>query len=120
MFRIPTGSFTLLKEILASILRLPEATVEEGANTPHVILMIGVNGVGKTTTIGKLAHRYQGGGKTVLLAAGDTFRAAAIEQLKSWGERNGVPVIAQDTERIRHQSYTTRVNLQRLAVLISF
>ena len=93
----PDGFLTLLKEILASILRLPEATVEEGANTPHVILMIGVNGVGKTTTIGKLAHRYQSGGKTVLLAAGDTFRAAAIEQLKSWGERNGVPVIAQDT-----------------------
>ena len=93
----PDGLLALLKEILASTLRLPEATVEEGANAPHVILMIGVNGVGKTTTIGKLAHRYQTGGKTVVLAAGDTFRAAAIEQLKSWGERNGVPVIAQDT-----------------------
>ena len=56
----------------------------------------------------------------MLLAAGDTFRAAAIEQLKSWGERNGVPVIAQDTGADSHQSYTTRVNLQRLAVLISF
>ena len=59
--------------------------------------MIGVNGVGKTTTIGKLAHRYQANERSVLLAAGDTFRAAAVEQLKTWGERNGVPVIAQDT-----------------------
>ena len=93
----PDGLLALLKEILASTLMVSGAPVEYDVNTPHVILMIGVNGVGKTTTIGKLAHRYQAEGKTVLLAAGDTFRAAAVEQLKSWGERNGVPVIAQDT-----------------------
>jgi fused signal recognition particle receptor len=62
---------------------------------PFVILMVGINGAGKTTTIGKLAHRLQQDGKTVMLAAGDTFRAAAVEQLQRWGERNNVPVIAQ-------------------------
>jgi len=62
---------------------------------PFVILMVGINGVGKTTTIGKLARRYLDEGKSVMLAAGDTFRAAAVEQLRAWGERNGVPVIAQ-------------------------
>ncbi len=62
---------------------------------PYVILMVGINGAGKTTTIGKLAHRFQQQGKTVMLAAGDTFRAAAVEQLQTWGERNNVPVIAQ-------------------------
>jgi fused signal recognition particle receptor len=65
------------------------------AQRPFVILMVGVNGVGKTTTIGKLARRFQSQGLDVLLAAGDTFRAAAVEQLKSWGDRNGVPVVAQ-------------------------
>ncbi len=64
---------------------------------PYVILVVGVNGVGKTTTIGKLAKRLQGGGKKLMLAAGDTFRAAAVEQLQVWGERNQVPVIAQPT-----------------------
>ena len=64
---------------------------------PFVILMVGVNGVGKTTTIGKLARRYLDEGKSVMLAAGDTFRAAAVEQLKAWGERNGVPVVAQQS-----------------------
>jgi len=62
---------------------------------PFVILMVGVNGAGKTTTIGKLAQRFKEDGLSVMLAAGDTFRAAAVEQLKSWGERNGVPVVAQ-------------------------
>ena len=93
----PEGLVKLLKEILASTLTASERTVDESVNSPHVILMIGVNGVGKTTTIGKLAHRYQADDRSVLLAAGDTFRAAAVEQLKTWGERNGVPVIAQDT-----------------------
>jgi fused signal recognition particle receptor len=65
------------------------------AATPFVILVVGVNGVGKTTTIGKLAKRLQREGKSVMLAAGDTFRAAAVEQLQVWGERNNVPVIAQ-------------------------
>lgn len=64
---------------------------------PFVILMVGVNGVGKTTTIGKLAKKFQAEGKSVMLAAGDTFRAAAVEQLQVWGERNQVPVIAQHT-----------------------
>lgn len=62
-----------------------------------LILMVGVNGVGKTTTIGKLAKQFQAQGKKVMLAAGDTFRAAAVEQLQVWGERNQVPVIAQHT-----------------------
>ena len=64
---------------------------------PFVILMVGVNGAGKTTTIGKLARRFQEQGKSVMLAAGDTFRAAAVEQLQVWGERNDVPVIAQQS-----------------------
>ncbi len=64
---------------------------------PFVMLMVGVNGVGKTTTIGKLAKRFQAEGKSVMLAAGDTFRAAAVEQLQVWGERNNVPVVAQHT-----------------------
>lgn len=64
-------------------------------DTPFVILVVGVNGSGKTTTIGKLAKQLQDGGKSVMLAAGDTFRAAAVEQLQAWGERNDVPVIAQ-------------------------
>ena len=67
----------------------------DGTQRPFVILMVGVNGVGKTTTIGKLARRFQSQGLDVLLAAGDTFRAAAVEQLKTWGDRNGVPVVAQ-------------------------
>ncbi len=65
--------------------------------SPYVILVVGVNGAGKTTTIGKLAHRLQNEGKKVILAAGDTFRAAAVEQLQTWGERHNVPVIAQHT-----------------------
>ena len=64
-------------------------------DTPFVILVIGINGAGKTTTIGKLAKRLQNEGKSVMLAAGDTFRAAAVEQLQVWGERNNIPVIAQ-------------------------
>jgi fused signal recognition particle receptor len=65
--------------------------------TPFVILMVGINGVGKTTTIGKLAKQFQQQGKSVMLAAGDTFRAAAVEQLQVWGERNEIPVVAQST-----------------------
>ena len=65
------------------------------SNGPFVILMVGVNGAGKTTTIGKLARHFQDEGLSVMLAAGDTFRAAAVEQLQTWGERNGVPVVAQ-------------------------
>lgn len=92
---------TLLKSLkaeLADVLKPSEAPlVIDGSKKPYVILMIGVNGVGKTTTIGKLAKRFQQQKKTVMLAAGDTFRAAAVEQLQVWGERNNVPVIAQHT-----------------------
>ncbi len=70
-------------------------TAESDAN-PHVVLVVGVNGSGKTTTIGKLAHALKSDGKSVMLAAGDTFRAAAIEQLKIWGERAGAPVVAKE------------------------
>ncbi len=70
--------------------------VVDGTHRPEVILFVGVNGTGKTTTIGKLAARFKAEGKTVMLAAGDTFRAAAIEQLKVWGERTGAPVIARE------------------------
>ena len=69
----------------------------DSGKTPYVILMVGVNGVGKTTTIGKLTKKFQNEGKSVMLAAGDTFRAAAVEQLQVWGERNKVPVVAQHT-----------------------
>jgi fused signal recognition particle receptor len=71
--------------------------IDTGGNKPYVILMVGINGVGKTTTIGKLAKQFQAKGKSVMLAAGDTFRAAAVEQLQVWGDRNDVPVIAQHT-----------------------
>ncbi len=69
----------------------------EGARKPHVVLVIGVNGSGKTTTIAKMAHLFKGEGKKVMLAAGDTFRAAAVEQLKVWGDRAGVPVVSKQT-----------------------
>jgi fused signal recognition particle receptor len=82
--------------VLAPVARpLPEP--EPGAARPHVILIVGVNGTGKTTTIGKLAHIYRRQGKSVMLAAGDTFRAAATEQLKIWGERTRSPVVARST-----------------------
>ncbi|MFG6668375.1 signal recognition particle-docking protein FtsY [Halomonas sp. HNIBRBA4712] len=84
-----------LSRMLAPVAR-PLDLNREGAG-PFVILVVGVNGVGKTTTIGKLTQRFQREGKSVMLAAGDTFRAAAVEQLKVWGERNRVPVIAQHT-----------------------
>lgn len=86
-----------LKQALIDILAPCEQPLDTAVKTPFVILVVGVNGAGKTTTIGKLAHRLQAEGKQVMLAAGDTFRAAAVEQLQAWGERNGVPVIAQHT-----------------------
>jgi fused signal recognition particle receptor len=83
---------------IAEILQ-PVATslVIDPAKKPHVVLVIGVNGSGKTTTIAKLANLYKGEGRKVMLAAGDTFRAAAVEQLTVWGDRAGVPVVAKDT-----------------------
>jgi fused signal recognition particle receptor len=91
--------YVALKEILQTMLKPCEAPLKIPASTgkPYVILMVGVNGVGKTTTIGKLARRFQGEGHSVMLAAGDTFRAAAVEQLQVWGDRNNVPVVAQHT-----------------------
>lgn len=89
--------YGLLKAEMAGILQKVDAPLEVSGKTPFVILMVGVNGVGKTTTIGKLARQYQAQGKTVMLAAGDTFRAAAVEQLQVWGERNHIPVVAQHT-----------------------
>lgn len=90
-----------LKEYMAQLLTKIEAPlipeVPDGQTGPFVILMVGVNGVGKTTTIGKMAKQFQQQGKKVMLAAGDTFRAAAVEQLQVWGERNNIPVVAQHT-----------------------
>ena len=83
-----------LRKIIEPVCQPLEIPSENG---PYVILMVGVNGVGKTTTIGKLAKQFQAQGKSVMLAAGDTFRAAAVEQLQVWGERNNIPVIAQQT-----------------------
>lgn len=87
----------LLKQEMKSILTKVDKPLDIDTHHPFVILMVGVNGVGKTTTIGKLARQFQQQGKSVMLAAGDTFRAAAVEQLQVWGERNHVPVIAQHT-----------------------
>ena len=90
--------YDLLKQEMAAILQPVSQPLQiDSSKTPYVILMIGVNGVGKTTTIGKLAKHFQAQGKSVMLAAGDTFRAAAVEQLQVWGQRNHIPVIAQHT-----------------------
>ncbi|STY28139.1 cell division protein FtsY homolog [Legionella wadsworthii] len=91
--------YEALKSHLQSILSQNDKplTLETSDHSPFVILMVGVNGAGKTTTIGKLAKQFQRQGKKVMLAAGDTFRAAAVEQLHVWGERNDIPVIAQHT-----------------------
>ena len=90
--------YELMKQEMAAMLKTAEQPLEVRADKkPFVILMVGVNGVGKTTTIGKLAKQFQNEGKSVMLAAGDTFRAAAVEQLQVWGERNSIPVIAQHT-----------------------
>ena len=90
--------FDALKQHLAELLAPCTQPLQiDTSKKPYVILMVGVNGVGKTTTIGKMAKRFQSEGKSVMLAAGDTFRAAAVEQLQTWGERNGVPVVAQHT-----------------------
>jgi len=84
----------LRAELVELLQPIAKPLVVEGRR-PFVILVVGVNGAGKTTTIGKLGQRFKEQGKAVLLAAGDTFRAAAVEQLTSWGERNGIPVVAQ-------------------------
>ena len=92
--------YDALKQEMATILRRSDdggGLHIDAGKTPYVVLMVGVNGVGKTTTIGKLAKKLQQEGKSVMLAAGDTFRAAAVEQLQVWGERNNIPVVAQHT-----------------------
>ncbi len=91
--------YELLRQEMAAILTPVNQplVIEAPRRGPFVILMVGVNGVGKTTTIGKLAKQLQAQGKSVMLAAGDTFRAAAVEQLQVWGQRNHIPVIAQHT-----------------------
>jgi fused signal recognition particle receptor len=88
--------YDALKDELRKLLvPVDKPLIIDRSKKPYVILMVGVNGVGKTTTIGKLARRFQNEGLSVMLAAGDTFRAAAVEQLQVWGERNHIPVIAQ-------------------------
>jgi fused signal recognition particle receptor len=92
-----TPGVELLRQTGRGLLETVEAPLAiSGAHRPFVILTVGVNGTGKTTTVGKLAHRLKAQGHTVLLAAADTFRAAAVEQLQEWGERAGVPVVAQE------------------------
>jgi fused signal recognition particle receptor len=94
----PQALLRALKGELRAVLQAADAPVRQPApGRPQVILMVGVNGAGKTTTIGKLAKRLQEEGNSVILAAGDTFRAAAVEQLQTWGERNRVSVVAQQT-----------------------
>ncbi|MBS53383.1 MAG: signal recognition particle-docking protein FtsY [Oceanospirillaceae bacterium] len=87
----------LIAELQETLATVQAPLTIDSSKTPYVILMVGINGVGKTTTIGKLAKQFQNDGKSVMLAAGDTSRAAAVEQLQVWGERNNVPVIAQHT-----------------------
>ena len=92
-----TNPLEQLKQVLLPTLESVEKalTIPDNTNKPYLIMFVGVNGVGKTTTIGKLAKRLQTQGKSVMLAAGDTFRAAAIEQLQVWGDRNNINVVAQ-------------------------
>jgi len=95
----PAAVYAALREQLTGILSGCEQTwsPQVGAGGTYVILVVGVNGSGKTTTIGKLARRFRGEGRSVMLAAGDTFRAAAVEQLQRWGERHDVPVVTQQS-----------------------
>lgn len=94
----PEVLITSLREKLSGILSSADTEISQPEpGRPQVILMVGINGAGKTTTIGKLAKRLQNEGNSVMLAAGDTFRAAAVEQLIAWGERNNIPVISQHT-----------------------
>lgn len=93
----PSELRQVLADRLATLLAPLEQPLDVTAHKPFIVMIAGVNGAGKTTSIGKLAKHFQGQGKSVLLAAGDTFRAAAREQLKAWGERNGIAVIAQES-----------------------
>lgn len=94
----PEALFNALCEDMIDILKPVDQPLQiDASKSPFVILVVGINGAGKTTTIGKLAKRFQNQGKSVMLAAGDTFRAAAVEQLQTWGERNNITVVAQGT-----------------------
>src|SRR5690606_4021815 len=100
-----------LRSALLELLKPVEVPLEiDGTHKPFVLLVVGVNGTGKTTTIGKLSHRLRDSGHSVLLAAGDTFRAAAVEQLVEWGERAKVPVVSQaagaDPAAVVHDALT--------------
>lgn len=101
----------LADEIASILTPVAKPLVVDTAKKPFVILVVGVNGAGKTTTIAKLAQHFKEQGKSVMLAAGDTFRAAAVEQLKVWGERIGVPVMSKDTgadaAALAYESYQT-------------
>ncbi|MBM3506620.1 MAG: signal recognition particle-docking protein FtsY [Alphaproteobacteria bacterium] len=95
--RVPAAEArAALADAIAGILQPAEQPLDVSSAKPFVILVVGVNGTGKTTTIGKLSARLRGEGRSVLLVAGDTFRAAAIEQLKAWSERSGAPILARD------------------------
>ncbi len=92
----PEALFAAMRDDMVDLLKpVQQPLTVNSQSAPFVILMVGINGVGKTTTIGKLAKQFQAQGHSVMLAAGDTFRAAAVEQLQVWGERNAIPVIAQ-------------------------
>jgi fused signal recognition particle receptor len=99
--KVITQPAQVLPAVQAELFELIEACEQflaiDETRKPFVVLMVGINGAGKTTTIGKLAQRFKEDGLSVMLAAGDTFRAAAVEQLKSWGERNDIPVVSQGT-----------------------
>jgi len=94
-FADATALLAALRQALVALLKPVEQPLQVGGRKPFVTLVVGVNGAGKTTTIGKLARRWRDEKRAVMLAAGDTFRAAAVEQLKAWGERNQVPVVSQ-------------------------
>jgi len=113
--------YQLIKLELESLL-LTENLLEPSSEIPFVILVVGINGAGKTTTIGKLAKLFQSEGKSVMLAAGDTFRAAAVEQLQVWGERNDIPVIAQktgaDAASVVYDAYQSSIS-KKIDILIA-
>ncbi len=94
-FADAAGLRNALRDALVALLKPVQQPLDPSGRKPFVVLTVGINGAGKTTTIGKLARRWRDEGRSVLLAAGDTFRAAAVEQLKTWGTRNQVPVISQ-------------------------
>lgn len=112
---------TILRAEIEALLTINTQLIEEMAS-PHIILVTGINGVGKTTTIGKLAARYKQTGKSVMLGAADTFRAAAVEQLKLWGERVGVPVVAHtgqvDPSAIAYETVQQALQLKADIVII--